>query len=364
MIKCSVIVANYNNGKYLCNLIDSILRQSYKNWELIIIDDASDEQTKNVIDEYLYDSRIKFYENLKNFGAAYTFKKCIEKSEGDLIAMLGADDALLPNAIYEIVKAHEANPDASMIVGNLICCDEKLNSLNKVLKFKEVSNNDTLLNYFGLCGWDTFKRSYYDKTSGIDINQKRALDQDLYYKLEEVGRVISLDKNLYLYRTNPDGISQLQNKWYAHQYNYLAMINAYNRRTNINFKRNISKKSNLNNIKNYVFLKTINELRQNDHINSLNIYNDILKNLLLNYTVESITKMLILLELISKEVDEKDRKLFTKKILEIYFSDPVKFSLTIHEMFIFKVHKFLSFEQIFKILVKTLLNKSKKVKIC
>jgi len=239
-MKCSIIVANYNNGKYLTDLFESVLNQTYTNWELIITDDASTDNSIEIIEPYLTDNRVKLLKHEINKGAGASFKTAIENSSGEIIAMLGADDALSKNAISTIINAHRNHPTVSMVIANLISCDEKLNPTGDIFTFNEI-HNKSYIEQFGISGWDTFKRFFYNKTEGIDITQKRAVDQDLYLKMEEVGKLKSLDENLYLYRTNPNGISQLENKSIAHEYNYLAIIKAYKRRKESGFK-NISKR--------------------------------------------------------------------------------------------------------------------------
>ena len=66
----SIIMPSYNTAKYISDSIDSVLRQTYTNWELIIVDDCSTDNTDDIVKEYLSDNRIKYLKNEKNSGAA------------------------------------------------------------------------------------------------------------------------------------------------------------------------------------------------------------------------------------------------------------------------------------------------------
>ena len=76
----------------------------------------------------------------------------------------------------------------------------------------------------------TFKRKYFENTSGIDTTFKRAVDQDLYLKLEEVGKHIFLDDYLYNYRVNQNSISANKNVYKARYWHFIAQKNAFKRR--------------------------------------------------------------------------------------------------------------------------------------
>ena len=88
----SIIMPSYNTGKYIEDSIKSVLDQTYKNWELIIVDDCSTDDTEKSIKKYLKDKRIKFYKNEKNSGAAISRNKALKIAKGRWIAFLDSDD--------------------------------------------------------------------------------------------------------------------------------------------------------------------------------------------------------------------------------------------------------------------------------
>ena len=89
----SVAMPTYNDEKYIAEAIESILNQTYKNFELIIIDDCSKDDNWKIISEYAKkDKRIKAYRNEKNRGISYNLNLAIKKAKGEYIARMDGDD--------------------------------------------------------------------------------------------------------------------------------------------------------------------------------------------------------------------------------------------------------------------------------
>ena len=107
----SIIMPAYNCEKYIGEAIDSVLAQSCRNWELIIIDDGSADNTSSIITEYLQkDSRISLLSNEKNIGVSATRNRGIEFAKGNWIAFLDSDDIWTPYKLEkQIETAQEKN---------------------------------------------------------------------------------------------------------------------------------------------------------------------------------------------------------------------------------------------------------------
>lgn len=88
----SIVMPSYNTSKYIENSIKSVLNQTYQNWELLIIDDCSKDNTEDVVTPYLSDFRIKFLKNPHNIGAALSRNRAIREAKGKYIAFLDSDD--------------------------------------------------------------------------------------------------------------------------------------------------------------------------------------------------------------------------------------------------------------------------------
>ncbi len=88
----SIIMPSYNTGQFISETIDSVLAQTYENWELIIVDDCSTDNTDEVVLKYLTDHRIKYLKNEKNSGAAISRNRALREAAGKWIAFLDSDD--------------------------------------------------------------------------------------------------------------------------------------------------------------------------------------------------------------------------------------------------------------------------------
>lgn len=121
-VKVSILTASYNYENYIKGTIESVLAQTYTNWELVIVDDGSTDNSVEVIKEYCKkDSRIKLYThpNNENKGLAQTLKLGLSKCEGDWVAFLESDDLFTPESIEKKVKIAEQHPDVSIVFSDV-----------------------------------------------------------------------------------------------------------------------------------------------------------------------------------------------------------------------------------------------------
>ena len=249
---CSILIAHYNNATYFKDCYKSLLAQTFQNFEIIIVDDFSDNDDFFVVKELTQnDSRVSIYRNDSNKGVGYTKRKLVEFAKGNICGFVDPDDTLKPNAIERMISEHNKNPKASIINSNLALCDEKLIELN-CTKVKQIENqNDPF--FFNMLGqishFVTFKKSYYNKTSGINAYFRIAEDQDIYIKLYEVGESIQIDDVLYNYRVNPLSLTNSSKQEISIYWHWVAAIKSAERR-NVNienlFLENFVKKSDYN----------------------------------------------------------------------------------------------------------------------
>lgn len=124
-MKFSITIPAYKQ-KYLYEAIESCLAQTYKDFELIIVDDASPEDLKSVVDRF-QDSRIRYYRNEKNCGALNVVDNwniCLSYAHGDYVICMGDDDRLLPNCLDEYSELIEKYPDLDIYHGMTEIIDE------------------------------------------------------------------------------------------------------------------------------------------------------------------------------------------------------------------------------------------------
>ena len=108
----SIVMPVYNAGDFLVESIESILNQTYKEYEFIIVDDASTDSSWEMLKRYAKkDPRIKLLRNKTNEGVSITVKRAIKEAQGDFLARMDADDISMPDRIEKQVKYLQDNPD-------------------------------------------------------------------------------------------------------------------------------------------------------------------------------------------------------------------------------------------------------------
>lgn len=126
-MKISVIIASYNYAQFLSDAINSVLSQSYQDWELIIVDDGSCDNSVEIIKDFCSkDERIKFFthENGQNKGLKETLLLGISHATGDWIAFLESDDFFAPDNFLKKVEIIKKHPDAKLIFNKVEFLDE------------------------------------------------------------------------------------------------------------------------------------------------------------------------------------------------------------------------------------------------
>jgi glycosyltransferase involved in cell wall biosynthesis len=130
----SIIMPAFNCGDYIGITIDSVINQTYKNWEIIVVDDCSTDTTKQVVNDYmLKDPRVKYYKLNQNSGAAVARNKAIDLAEGKFMAFLDSDDVWFPAKLTKqinFMKQYGYNFTCTSYTK----IDEKGNYLNRTIE--------------------------------------------------------------------------------------------------------------------------------------------------------------------------------------------------------------------------------------
>lgn len=153
MPKVTVKIPSYNHGKFIGKAIQSILDQTFQDFEILIVDDCSPDNSVEVIKSF-NDPRIKLIVNEKNMGACYGHNLMIDMAQGEYIALLNSDDIWLPNKLEKQVKFLDENHNYGAVFGLIKAIDEtgkdledKSHLINSVFKQKNKSRYEWL-NYF------------------------------------------------------------------------------------------------------------------------------------------------------------------------------------------------------------------------
>jgi len=206
MEKITYLLANYNNGDYIADCLESLNDQASDDWLCIICDDASTDDSLSVIDGYLSEN-ILLLRNEVNVGYIRTLKRLIENATTDVVGILDPDDALSPKATQEVLEAYVKHPECGFIYTDYQKYDEFLNVMIYSASCSDKRNDKTALIYGCVSHLKTFKRSDYFKTLMYDEDMLYAEDRDLCYKMEEVTDFFYINKKLYKYRDVPNSQS-------------------------------------------------------------------------------------------------------------------------------------------------------------
>jgi glycosyltransferase involved in cell wall biosynthesis len=210
-MKVSVVMTCYNTSHFVGEAIASVVNQTYKNWELVIVDDASTDNTVRVVAENLnkfkIQDRSKVLYHKENCGCGKSLSDAINASSGELIAVLDSDDVLSRNVLSLVVSPHIANKDISLVYTNYMECGSKLEP-RKIVRNFQMPKGKTYLDYMkGVSHLKCFKKSFYQKTEGLNQRLLKSVDKDLVLKLEEVGRLFYIDTIGYYHREHSNNIS-------------------------------------------------------------------------------------------------------------------------------------------------------------
>lgn len=232
-MKFSILIANYNNGKFFKDCYNSVIAQSYENWEVVILDDASTDNSLDIINEIIgNDLRFKIFRNQQNSGVGITKSKLIELATGEICGFVDPDDAITPNALNSSIQIFKSQKDVVLTYSKYVKCDENLQQIDIPKNPMPVPNDDP---YFFNCPvhivhFVCFRKDIYETTEKINTEMKIAEDQDLYLKMYEKGKIYFIDETNYLYRTHIGGISQNDNRPKSKEYFAQVIFNAMKRR--------------------------------------------------------------------------------------------------------------------------------------
>ncbi|OGW37110.1 MAG: hypothetical protein A2Y97_02380 [Nitrospirae bacterium RBG_13_39_12] len=199
--KISIITPVYNpEKKVIVEMIESVIRQTYDNWELCLADASSESFVKNIIENYRKeDERIKVKYLHKNYGIARNSNEALSIATGDFIALLDHDDELAPFAFFEVVRTMNENPDVDFIYSDR----DKISYEGKRFDpfFKPGWSPDYLLAQNYLCHLNVIRKTLIDEISGFREGYDGSQDYDLVLRITEItDKIIHIPKILYHWR--------------------------------------------------------------------------------------------------------------------------------------------------------------------
>jgi teichuronic acid biosynthesis glycosyltransferase TuaG len=224
----SIITPTYNAEKFIRATIESVQNQTYQNWEMILVDDASTDETVKIISDFAEkDSRIKLFKFEKNSGNGFARNIALEKAVGKYIAYLDADDLWFPNKLEKQIEFLEEN-NLHFTFSFYDCIDEEGNSLNRRVEAPINLTYDELFfcNYVGNLT-AIYDADYFGKIV-IEATQKRQ-DWRLWLTiLKQIQVTKPVPEPLAFYRIRKDSISSSKFKLIKHNFGVYREFHGFN----------------------------------------------------------------------------------------------------------------------------------------
>jgi len=208
----SVVMSVYNGGNYLHEAIDSILEQSFADFEFVIVDDASTDRSLEILkDCAARDSRVHVVLNERNLGLTRSLNKGITLARGELIARMDADDVSLPQRLEKQVAYLSSHEDCVVVGCRILSIDPDGDPIRRELQAESHDGIEWAL-FRGFGGGIPHPTAMFRRAAALAVGGYRedlrvTQDLDLWLRLAECGRLANIPEILLHYRRHLDAIS-------------------------------------------------------------------------------------------------------------------------------------------------------------
>jgi glycosyltransferase involved in cell wall biosynthesis len=242
--KVSVIVPSYNHARFLHRRVQSILRQTFQDFELILLDDGSTDESRTILSEYASDPRVRLELNEVNSGGAFRqWNRGVSLAKGKYVWIAESDDAAEPHLLQYLVPVLEDNPSVTFAY----CRSQCISAEDQVLGFADA----IYLSSFDARRWTTdfyadgqeecrthlvrcntvpnasavlFRKMAYERVGGADESMHLCGDWKLWASLALVGQVAYIAKSLNYFRIHQASVTSSVDKASVHVLEWLRVI--------------------------------------------------------------------------------------------------------------------------------------------
>ncbi|SHG37432.1 Glycosyltransferase, GT2 family [Fibrobacter sp. UWB8] len=207
--KISIILPVYNGAEYLAESIESVIAQTYANWELIIVNDCSTDNTLAIASDYAAkDGRIKIFSNKENLKLPNTLNAGFRHATGEYYTWTSDDNKYMPDALRVMVGCLEKNPDAVMVYANYT----RIDSTGKIVEPVNLSEPKFIFlgDVVGACF--LYTAAVAKKIGDYDADLFLAEDYDYWIRMHKVGKILHIEANMYHYRIHGKSLTQTRKK--------------------------------------------------------------------------------------------------------------------------------------------------------
>ena len=208
MVKVSVIIPAYNGDRYISRAIAGVMAQTYKDYEIIVVDDGSTDNTRQVLQQY---GDCLKYLSQANQGVAASRNLGLRAAQGEYIAFLDQDDVFLPHKLAAQVALLEQDPNLGMVNSGWEIVNDQEEIQSAVTPWRQIPD----LSLANLIIWKPvflgammFRRSWLERSSGFDTSLEQTPDVDLVLKLAAMGcKAAWVEQTTVLYRQHEGNAS-------------------------------------------------------------------------------------------------------------------------------------------------------------
>ncbi len=208
----SVCIPAYNNSPYIKDTIKAILEQDCDNFELVIVDDCSSDDTVSIAKSF-GDPRIRIIKNEKNLGMTGNWNKCISQAKGEFVKLVCADDVLYAGSLKKELEALKENPDVNLVMSDTLLIDMAGKRVGSFKRWHVKGKMDgrklariSLLfnNFFGAPCNNMFRKDAAEQAGGFDSRFNYILDFDFWVSMACKGYVYIIHEFLNGFRIRED----------------------------------------------------------------------------------------------------------------------------------------------------------------
>lgn len=213
----SICVPAYNGEYTVLKAVNSILSQTYKNIEVIVVDDCSPDNTYEIL-KSIKDQRLKLYKNDSNLGMVGNWNKCVSYATGQYVHMLHSDDILYQTCIEEKVNFLKKHLNDNVVI--IFNSTQIINESDDILMVRRYKNNDLVVNgklfaleslrkrnIYGEPSNVLFDKKIFDQVGGFYNKLRYVTDWDLWIRMSLFGNIGYIDKILVKYRVSTTNVT-------------------------------------------------------------------------------------------------------------------------------------------------------------
>ncbi|MAU12044.1 MAG: glycosyl transferase [Anaerolineaceae bacterium] len=205
----SIVLPVYNGARYLHEAIESIISQTFTQWELIVVDDGSTDESPAIIARFCeQDERIISVRNETNLNLPTSLNKGFGMARGQYFTWTSHDNQYRPNALESMCEFLVDHPDADLVYADYA----HLNEAGKVTGYTRVPIPERLVMKSSVGACFLYKRVVHERIGGYDVNKVLVEDYDFWLRASMQFKLVPLSQDLYLYRFHPKSLTTTRRK--------------------------------------------------------------------------------------------------------------------------------------------------------